>query len=85
MNKETYNFMTDFPEFEGLIHSKQFEYAQELIQKRLYLDLSFNEIAEIAGYTPEEYIALEYGDPDIKLAEYKRVINQIDTYIHNNQ
>lgn len=85
MNKETYNFRADFPEFEGLIHSKQFEYAQELIKKRLDLGLSFNEIAEIAGYTPEEYIALEYGDQGIKLAEFKRVINQIDTYIHNNQ
>lgn len=85
MNKENYNFRTDFPEFEGLIHSKQFEYAQELIQKRLYLDLSFNEVAEIAGYTPEEYIALEYGDQGIKLEEFKRVINHIDTYIHTNQ
>ncbi|MGO4943063.1 helix-turn-helix domain-containing protein [Ruoffia tabacinasalis] len=82
MNNETYNLIEDFPEFADLINSKQFEYAQKLIQIRLSSGLGFKEMADIVGYTPEEYLSFEYGEQNINIEEYEEVIRKLEMHIN---
>lgn len=80
MEKNMQNLLNYFPEFEELITSKQFEYAQRLINKRIHLDLSFAKVAEIAGFTPEAYISLEYGEASVPSEQYEAALFKLDQY-----
>lgn len=80
MEKNMQNLLNYFPEFEELITSKQFEYAQRLINKRIHLDLSFAKVAEIAGFTPEAYISLEYGEASVPIEQYEAALFKLDQY-----
>lgn len=85
MEKKMQNLLNYFSEFEGLITSKQFEYAQQLINKRINLDLAFVKVAEIAGFTPEEYISLEYGEVSVPSEQYEAALFRLEQFEQKNR
>lgn len=65
------------------MQTEQFELSEILMDKRFELSLEFEEIAEIAGFSPQEYIELEYGESNIPIESYRQAIRNIDSYKTN--
>lgn len=85
MEKNKNSLIEYFPEFEELINSEHFAYAEKLIQMRISLELSFQEVAEIVEYSPEEYISFEYGEQSIDLEEYENALEKLKIYAKRNE
>ncbi|UUX35195.1 hypothetical protein [Fundicoccus culcitae] len=84
MKKVKFDLVGNFPEFEELLTSKQYELAQELIRKRIKLGLSFEEISNLVGYSPQEYIDFEYADKNIEISKFEEVIYKLNKYEEHN-
>lgn len=62
------------------MQSEQFKLSEVLLDKRFELGLNVNEISEIVGLTPQEYVDLEYGEPTIDIENYLNAIKNIEMY-----
>ena len=80
-----YNYIlgTHNSEVVNKMQTEQFELSEILMDKRFELSLEFEEIAEIAGFSPQEYIELEYGESNIPIESYRQAIRNIDSYKTN--
>lgn len=78
--KSSFDSIFTSPKIREKIKSEQFRLSDILLDERIELGLSFEEIAEIAGFEKDEYIKLEYGNVDIPVSDYKRAIKNIGKY-----
>lgn len=77
-----YNYIlgTHNSDVQKKMQTEQFALSEILLDKRFGLSLDFEKIAEIAGFSPQEYIDLEYGEPTIPIESYRQAIEKIDEY-----
>lgn len=72
-----YSLGGKIPEIEERINTDQFKISEEILDARFEKKLSFEEAAQIVGLPKEEYIKFEYGDSDIKVLEYRKVLRKL--------
>lgn len=67
-------------EIEEKINTDQFKISEEILDTRFEKGLSFDEAAEVVGLPRENYIKFEYGDSDINVSEYRKVLRKLKDY-----
>lgn len=75
-----YSLGGKIPEIEEKINTDQFKISEEILDIRFKKGLSFDEAAQVVGLSPEKYIKFEYGDSDINVSEYCKVIHKLKDY-----
>ena len=75
-----YSLGGKIPEIEERINTDQFKISEEILDARFEKGLSFEEAAKIAELPQEKYIKFEYGDNDISVSEYRKVLRKLKDY-----
>lgn len=75
-----YSLGGKIPEIEEIINTDQFKISEEILDTRFEKGLSFDEAAQVAGLSREKYIKFEYGDSDINVSEYRKVLRKLKDY-----
>lgn len=75
-----YSLGGKIPEIKEIINTDQFKISEEILDARFEKGLSFEEATQIVGLPKEEYIKFEYGDSDINVSEYRKVLRKLKNY-----
>ena len=75
-----YSLGGKIPEIKEIINTDQFKISEEILDARLEKKLSFEEAAKIAELPQEKYIKFEYGDSDINVSKYRKVLRKLKNY-----
>lgn len=75
-----YSLGGKIPEIAEIINTDQFKISEEILDIRFEKGLSFDEAAEEVGLSRENYIKFEYGDSDINVSEYRKVLHKLKDY-----
>lgn len=75
-----YSLGGKIPEIAEIITTDQFKISEEILDIRFKKGLSFDEAAEVVGLPRENYIKFEYGDTDINVSEYHKVLRKLKDY-----
>lgn len=77
---KNYSLGGKIPEIEERINTDQFKISEEILDARFEKGLSFEDAVQIVGLPQEKYIKFEYGDNDINLSEYRKVLHKLKDY-----
>lgn len=75
-----YSLGGKIPEIEEKINTDQFKISEEILDTRFEKGLSFEEAAQVVGLPNEKYIKFEYGDTDMPVSEYRKILRKLRDY-----
>ena len=75
-----YSLGGKIPEIEEIINTDQFKISEEILDIRFKKGLSFDDAAQVVGLSQEKYIKFEYGDSDINVSDYRKVLRKLKDY-----
>ena len=75
-----YSLGGKIPEIAEIINTDQFKISEEILDTRFEKGLSFAEAVQVVGLSKENYIKFEYGDTDINVSEYRKVLHKLKDY-----
>lgn len=62
------------------LESEQFKYSEQIMDMRIKLELTPNEIAKYLNITPEQYIDYEYCELYIPVTKYKEMLTNLSLF-----
>ena len=69
------------PEINEKLESEQFKYSEQIMDMRIKLELTPNEIAKFLNITPEQYIDYEYCELNIPVKKYKELLTNLSLFL----
>ena len=72
-------FTKDNEYIQKKINTKQFELSERILNIRYELGLDLHEMAKLLNLKPEEYIDFEYGNTNISVDDYLKVIEILES------
>lgn len=72
------------PEINEKLESEKFKYSEQIIDMRIKLELTPNEIAKFLNITPEQYIDYEYCELNIPIKKYKEMLTNMSLFLFTN-
>ena len=76
-----YDSFKSNPKINEKLESKKFKYSEQIIEMRIMLTLTPNEIAKFLNITPEQYIDYEYCDLNIPVEKYKETLTNLSLFL----
>ena len=68
------------PEINEKLESEQFKNSEQIMDMRIKLELTPNEIAKFLNITPEQYIDYEYCELNIPVKKYKEMLTNLSLF-----
>lgn len=69
------------PKINEKLESEQFKYSEQIMDMRIILALTPNEIAKYLKITPEQYIDYEYCELNIPVEKYKEMLTNLSLFL----
>lgn len=69
------------PKINEKLESEAFKYSEQIIEMRIILELTVNEIAKYLNITPEQYIDYEYCELYIPVTKYKEMLTNLSLFL----
>lgn len=69
------------PEINEKLESEKFKYSEQIMDMRIILKLTPNEIAKYLNITPEQYIDYEYCELNIPVNKYKEMLTNMSLFL----
>jgi hypothetical protein len=76
-----YDSFKSNPEINEKLESKAFKYSEQIMDMRIMLALTPNEIAKYLNITPEQYIDYEYCELYIPVIKYKEMLTNLSLFL----
>lgn len=76
-----YDLFKSNPEINEKLESEAFKYSEQIMEMRIKLALTPNEIAKYLNITPEQYIDYEYCELNIPITKYKEMLTNLSLYL----
>lgn len=76
-----YDSFKSNPEINEKLESKAFKYSEQIMDMRIKLELTPNEIAKYLNITPEQYIDYEYCELYIPVTKYKEMLTNLSLFL----
>lgn len=76
-----YDSFKSNPEINEKLESEQFKYSEQIMDIRIMLALTPNEIAKYLKITPEQYIDYEYCELNIPVDKYKEMLINLSLFL----
>lgn len=76
-----YDSFKSNPEINEKLESKTFKYSEQIMDMRIMLELTPNEIAKYLNITPEQYIDYEYCELYIPVIKYKKMLTNLSLFL----
>ena len=76
-----YDSFKSNPEINEKLESKAFKYSEQIMDMRIMLELTPNEIAKYLNITPEQYIDYEYCELYIPVTKYKEMLTNLSLFL----
>ena len=76
-----YDSFKSNPEINEKLESEQFKYSEQIMDMRIILKLTPNEIAKFLNITPEQYIDYEYCELYISVKKYKEMLTNLSLFL----
>lgn len=76
-----YDLFKSNPEINEKLESEQFKYSEQIMEMRIILALTPNEIAKYLKITPEQYIDYEYCELNIPVKKYKEMLTNLSLFL----
>ena len=76
-----YDSFKSNPEINEKLESEQFKYSEQIMDMRIMLQLTPNEIAKFLNITPEQYIDYEYCEQNIPVKQYKEMLTNLSLFL----
>lgn len=76
-----YDLFKSNPEINEKLESEQFKYSEQIMEMRILLALTPNEIAQYLNITPEQYIDYEYCELYIPVKKYKEMLTNMSLFL----
>lgn len=75
-----YDSFKQNPEINEKLESEEFKYSEQIMDMRIMLELTPNEIAKFLNITPEQYIDYEYCELNIPVKQYKKMLTNLSLF-----
>ena len=79
-----YDSFRSKPEINKKLENEQFKYSEQIMDMRIKLELTPNEIAKFLNITPEQYIDYEYCELYIPVKQYKEMLTNMSLFLFTN-
>ena len=76
-----YDSFKSNPEINEKLESEQFKYSEQIMDMRIILGLTPNEIAKFLNIIPEQYIDYEYCELNIPVKKYKEMLTNMSLFL----
>lgn len=76
-----YDSFKSNPEINEKLESEEFKYSEQIMEMRIKLALTPNEIAKYLNITPEQYIDYEYCELNIPVKKYKKMLTNLSLFL----
>ena len=76
-----YDSFKSNPEINEKLESEEFKYSEQIMDMRIMLALTPNEIAKYLKITPEQYIDYEYCELNIPIDKYKEMLINLSLFL----
>lgn len=76
-----YDLFKSKPEINEKLESEQFKYSEQIMEMRIKLALTPNEIAKFLNITPEQYIDYEYYELYLTIEKYKKMLTNLSLFL----
>lgn len=76
-----YDLFKSNPEINKKLESEQFKYSEQIMEMRIILELTVNEIAKYLKITPEQYIDYEYCELYLPVKKYKEMLTNLSIFL----
>lgn len=76
-----YDLFKSNPEINEKLESEAFKYSEQIMEMRILLALTPNEITKYLNMTPEQYIDYEYCELYIPVTKYKEMLTNLSLFL----
>lgn len=76
-----YDLFKSNPKINEKLESEVFKYSEQIMEMRIILALTPNEIAKYLNITPEQYIDYEYCELYIPVIKYKEMLTNLSLFL----
>ena len=77
-----YDSFRNNPKINDILDSEQFPYSEQIMEFRIKNELTIQDMSELLGITPEEYLDYEYCNLNIPTKKYISVLEKLNQMLN---